>query len=205
MSEKLEATARHGAARPHGGAWARIALGAAALVALAACGSSGPSGSSAVPGSAAAQAHPAGPHPAAGKAAHAAALGAAGKAHKVDADMVAAVGNGRASVPVQVRFALRQRPEVGKPVELDVELTPSAPVDRIITSFHADDGLTLRDGAAAQQTDRPELGVPLSRALTIVARRDGIFYVDANVVADAGPDSSSRTFTIPIIAGAGTP
>ncbi len=117
--------------------------------------------------------------------------------------MVAAVSGDKAGVPVEVRFALRQRPEVGQPVELDVEVTPTAPLGRLVTSFRAGDGLTIQDGGGTSESDRPVPGMPLSRALKIVARRDGIFYVNATVLVDAGADSVARTFTIPVIAGAG--
>jgi len=120
------------------------------------------------------------------------------------ADLVAAIAGDKSPVPVEVRYALRQRPEVGKPVELDVEVTPTGPLGRLVTSFHVEDGLSIENGGAASETDRPAPGVPLSRALTIVAQRDGIFYVSATVLVDAGADSVARTFTIPVIAGAGT-
>ncbi|HEY2590047.1 MAG TPA: hypothetical protein VGI35_00545, partial [Steroidobacteraceae bacterium] len=119
------------------------------------------------------------------------------------ADFVAAVAGDRGAVPVEVRFELRGRPEVGKPVELDIQVTPTAPLGRLVTSFHAEDGLSIEQGGAASETDRPTPGTPLSRALTIVAQHDGIFYVSATVLVDLGADSVARTFTIPVIAGAG--
>lgn len=176
-------------------AWTRatgLALGALAAAALAACGSSG------MPQSAArAPAHTAktGPHHPVKRQAIPGAV--------PSSDLVAAVGSDEASVPVDVRFALRGRPEVGKPVELEVEVTPSGPIGKLVTSFHADDGLAIQSGGAASETVRPEPGVALSRALTIVAKRDGIFYVSATVLVDNGADSVARTYTIPVIAGAG--
>lgn len=119
------------------------------------------------------------------------------------ADLVAAVAGGKEAIPVEVRFALHDRPEVGKPVELDVQVTPTGPLGHFVTSFNAEDGLAIERGGDASETDRPEPGVPVSRALTIVASKDGIFYVTATVLVDSGADSVARTFTIPVIAGAG--
>lgn len=174
------------------------ALGALAVcAALAACGSSLPSGTAASGSSS--LAHLKSIATRRSLAAHAAAkpVGAG------TADFVTAVGGDKTALPVEVRFALRNRPEVGKPVELDVQVTPMGPLARLVTSFHADDGLTIDGGGAASETDRPEPGIPLSRALRIVARRDGLFYVKATVLVDAGADSVARTYTIPVIAGAG--
>jgi hypothetical protein len=122
-------------------------------------------------------------------------------AHR-DTDMVTAVSGGKSEVPVEVKFALRQRPELGQPIGLDVEVIPSAPVDRLITSFHAEDGLTLSDAQTIVH-DRPDPGVPIDHTLTLTARQDGIFYVSATVLADSGTESIAHTFTIPVIAGAG--
>lgn len=128
-------------------------------------------------------------------------------AASIDDDMVAAVtiAKGDELLPVEVKFALRERPEVGKASELDLEMIPSAPLDRLITVFHAEDGLNVSAGAGPAQRDRPEPGVPIPHQLTIVPERDGIFYVTATVLEDAGSESIARTFTIPVIAGAGAP
>lgn len=178
-----------GEGTPHGmrsalAAVLRMALGACALAVLAACGSSKTPESPVT-------------HQ---KAAQAAGRESGSASH---ADLVAAVSSGKEGVPVQVQFELRQRPEVGRPAELDVEITPTAPLGRLLTSFHAEDGLTIQDGGAAKESDRPEPGVPLSQTLTIVPQRDGIFYVSTTVLVDSGAESVARTFTIPVIAGAG--
>lgn len=121
-----------------------------------------------------------------------------------DQDMVIAVSNGTGtSVPVEVRFALRERPEIGQAAELDLEVIPSAPVDRLIATFYAEEGLSVSDGAQPTERDRPEPGVPISHRLMIVPQRDGIFYVNATVLADFNNESVAHTFTIPVIAGEG--
>lgn len=120
--------------------------------------------------------------------------------------MVRAVGNAAdAKVPIEVRFALRDRPEIGKPAKLDLELVPLAPLDRMIASFYAGPGLSVASGAQPAEADRPEPGVPIRHEIEIVAQRDGVFSVSATVLADSSAGSVSRTFTIPVIAGAGAP
>lgn len=161
-----------------------LALGWLMICALSACSLRGH-----------ATAHPGAPAPTAAAAAHAAA--AAGL------DMVTAVSSGKTSLPVDVRFALRQRPELGQAAELDLLVTPTAQIDRLTTSFHAQEGVAIREGAEPSVQDRPEPGVAIPHRLTIVAQQDGIFYVDATVLADWGGESVGHTFTIPVIAGAG--
>ncbi len=123
-----------------------------------------------------------------------------------DRDMVAAVSGGTGNdMPVKVRFALRDRPEIGKSATLDLEVVPSAQLDRLVAVFHAQDGLSVSAGAQPAQSDHPEPGIPIAHELTIVPQRDGIFYLDATVLVDFGNESVARTFTIPVIAGSGAP
>ncbi len=175
--------------------WVTTLSGLALCVALAGCGSHSTPGSAG--GAASSFAHLRGigaRHPPAANAKNK----PSGSAY-----FVAAVAGEKGDVPVEVRFELHERPEIGKPVKLDVQVTPTAPLGRLVTSFHAEDGLDIQQGGAASETDRPVPGTALSRALTIVARHDGIFYVSATVLVDLGADSVARTFTIPVIAGGG--
>jgi len=175
--------------------WGTVVLGLALCIALAACGSHATPGSAGSAASSLVKALGA-RHPPAANAAKKRVLPGS-------ADFVAAVAGDKSAVPVEVQFQLHARPEVGKPVELDVQVTPTAPLVRLVTSFHAEDGLAIEQGGAASEADRPAPGVPVSRALTVIAQHDGIFYVSATVLVDLGADSVARTFTIPVIAGAG--
>lgn len=122
----------------------------------------------------------------------------------VNRDMVRAVGDGSGrDVPVEVRFALRSRPEIGHPAKLDLQLVPTGPLDRLVASYHAEPGLTLAQGGAPTEVPAPKPGVPIDHELKIVAERSGIFYVEATVLANSANGSVARTFTIPIIAGHG--
>ena len=119
-------------------------------------------------------------------------------------DLVRAVGDETGGgVPVDVRFRLLTRPQIGESAKLDLVMVPSAPLDRLVASFNAEPGLSVAEGAAPMQRDQPQAGVPIQHELTIVAQRDGIFYVTATVLADSAAGSVARTFIIPVIAGSG--
>lgn len=125
------------------------------------------------------------------------------KATPGDADMTSAVSTAKGSARVVLKFALRERPEVGKPTQLDLALVPQMALDHIAASFYAEEGLALQDGGGTASVERPEPYAAIQRTLTVVPQRDGIFYVNATVVADSGAESVARTYTIPLIAGAG--
>lgn len=122
----------------------------------------------------------------------------------VNRSMVRAVGDASDDgIPVEVRFALHQRPTVGHPAKLDIEFVPTGAVDKVVASYHAQAGLKFAHGTQPTQADHPKPGVPIDHDLTLVAQRDGIFCVTATVLVNSASGSVARTFTIPIIAGDG--
>jgi len=123
------------------------------------------------------------------------------------ADLVLAVpANKAANVPVQVKFALEGRPDVAQPVTLDLMIEPTGVgVDRVSGTVQVDDGLELIEGAQIPPADKPTKDTPITHQIKLRPKRDGIFMVNAIVNVDSGRESSSGTFVIPIIAGAGLP
>jgi hypothetical protein len=121
-------------------------------------------------------------------------------------DMVNAVSPGKGGPPVQLKFELRGRPQVGQPVDVEVALVPIAPnIDRLQAVFQPGDGLEVVSGAAIAPVEKPPEGVPIRETLTVLPKRDGIFTVTALVSVDSDTTSLVRTFSIPLIAGAGLP
>src|SRR6185503_12040120 len=60
------------------------------------------------------------------------------------ADMVAAVSSTRGGSPVEMRFELAGRPEVGQVTDIEVAVIPHAPLpDSMSVSFQVVDGLEL--------------------------------------------------------------
>jgi hypothetical protein len=121
-------------------------------------------------------------------------------------DMVAAVSASKAGPPVEVKFDLRQRPEVGQPLDVDIALVPvSAAIEHLYARFQTGDGLTLVEGGEVATVEKPAQGVPIRHTVRIIPKRDGIFTLSATVGVDSENDSVSRTFSIPVIAGEGLP
>ena len=119
------------------------------------------------------------------------------------ADMVSAVSSGKAPTAIDLKFALRERPVVGEPVDIDIALIPAQDIERVYATFNATDGLEISKGGRTPQMEHPEIGAPISHTVTIVPQRDGIFFVNATVLADLEANSITHTFSIPVIAGAG--
>jgi hypothetical protein len=119
------------------------------------------------------------------------------------ANMVSAVGSGKSSGDIELKFELRERPVAGQSVDIDLALVPLQDLDRIYAVFQAADGLTLTKGGKTPDIDHPTAGVPITHTVTIVPQRDGVFYVSAVVLADSPNQSVTRSFSIPVIVGPG--
>jgi hypothetical protein len=128
-------------------------------------------------------------------------------ADEVARTMVSAVAaNKPSTVPVQVKFDVRDHPDVGQPVEVDLAIVPmSGSVDRVSGKVEADEGIEVVDGAEIAATDRPAEGTPIRHSVKVLPKREGIFTVRAVVTVDASGQSSTETYAIPLIAAGGTP
>jgi hypothetical protein len=119
------------------------------------------------------------------------------------ANIVSAVGSGKASGDIELKFDLRGRPVAGEPVDIDLAVIPTQDLDRLYAMFQPGEGLELTKGGKLEEISHPPVGVAISHTLTIVPQRDGVFYVSAVVLADSATESVTRSYSIPLIAGAG--
>jgi hypothetical protein len=121
-------------------------------------------------------------------------------------DMVAAVSSAKGGSPVQLKFELRERPEIGQPLDVDVALIPDSPtLQRVYAKFQGGDGLELLDGSDLPAVEKPAQNVPIRHTVRLLPKRSGIFTLNVAVGVDSGTDSVSRAFAIPVIAGEGLP
>jgi hypothetical protein len=121
-------------------------------------------------------------------------------------DMVAAVSAGKAGPPVELKFFLPNRPEVGQVMDIDVAVVPRAPVpDSVWVSFQAVEGIEIVEGSQLDQVGNLVDGVPIRHVVKILPKRDGIFAIGAVASFTSANLDSSRAFSIPVIAGEGLP
>jgi hypothetical protein len=125
----------------------------------------------------------------------------------VSPNMVSAVGGAHTGpAAVQLKFELRERPDVDRPLDIDVVILPaSANLDRLYGKVEVADGLELAEGAQIAPAERPMEGIPIRHSIKVLPKKDGIFTVNAVVSADAAGQSWSQTFSIPVIVGAPLP
>lgn len=119
--------------------------------------------------------------------------------------MVAAVSSNRAQGVVDLRFALAGRPAVGQPVDIRLAITPTQRLEALFVRFLAAEGLEVAKGGETGHLENPPIGTAIDHTVSVVPKSDGIYYLTAVVVSDSETESLTRSYSIPIIAGAGLP
>ena len=113
---------------------------------------------------------------------------------------------GSAPIPLQVKFALRARPDVAQPLDIDLQLVPTASnLDRIFGKVEGDEGLELVGSDELAEATKPVENTPIDRSIKVLPKHNGIYLVTAIVSVDMGGQISTQTFQIPVIAGPGIP
>jgi hypothetical protein len=123
----------------------------------------------------------------------------------VSPNMVAAVANSKeAAATVQVKFELAARPQVGQPLEVALVIIPVVgTLEQVSGKVEGEEGLDVVSGATIAPTDKPAMGTPIHHSFSIIPRRDGVFVLNAVIATQAGGQTQSEAFSIPIIAGSG--
>ncbi|HKE94388.1 MAG TPA: hypothetical protein VKB34_08805 [Povalibacter sp.] len=119
------------------------------------------------------------------------------------AQMPRAVGNGKPGAAVDIKYEFSGRPEVGKPVQLEIALIPSAGVDSLEATFSGMDGFTLT-GDLTTTISNARAGEPYKHSLSVQANRSGVFYVTVSVNTQISGVTLGRTFAVPFLAGTAT-
>ena len=164
---------------------ARLAIGLVALGSLAGC--AGGNGEAGAAGTGA------GPAPTAATPSRAKAT--------VDGMVAAVSATGKPGAPVDLKFDLPTKPELDKPLEVNVALVPrSAELSQLRLVFQSNEAVEVRSGSEAV-LDKPADGVALTHTVTVVPKREGVFYLGAVALVEGPSGSVARSFAIPIIVG----
>ena len=146
--------------------------------------------------------------PAAG--AHSAAKAKAHVAPRVDpaakalAGMVEAVGPSGAQAPIDLRFSIRNRPEVGQDDEIDYAIIPQVPgLETIRLVFGSLGSLQVVSHGPELAGIKPASGVPIFGSVTVRPVKAGLFTLTAAVAVESSTQSVVWPFSIPVIAGEG--
>lgn len=118
--------------------------------------------------------------------------------------MVEAVGPSGSQPPIELRFSIHNRPQVGVDDEVDYAVIPQvAGLETIRLAFHALDGLQVVGEGPSLAAIKPAIGVPLFGSITVRPLKTGLFTLTVAVAIDTANGLVVWPFNIPVIAGDG--
>jgi hypothetical protein len=141
---------------------------------------------------------PASPPAADGKAADAAAAPAESPDDK---RMANAVATGKVAAPVDLKYDVLAKPDVGQPFEIELALLPRLAADALEVEVTGIPGLTVVSGGASR-FEGVTAGERYVAKVLVQADAQGIYY--ANIVAKmiTPAQTEARTFSVPVVVGA---
>jgi len=118
-----------------------------------------------------------------------------------DKRMANAVATGKVAAPVDLKYDVLAKPDVGQPFEIELALLPRLAADALEVEVTGIPGLTVVSGGASR-FEGITAGERYVAKVLVQADAQGIYY--ANVVAKmiTPAQTEVRTFSVPVVVGA---
>jgi hypothetical protein len=120
------------------------------------------------------------------------------------ARMASAVGGGKPGAAVNIKYDFQAKPTVGKPVDVELALIPNVGVNSMDIVIGGMEGITLTGATNATFSD-VQAGQPYKHQISVMANREGVFYLTIATTTVIGSTSMGRTFSIPFVVGTPAP
>jgi hypothetical protein len=124
---------------------------------------------------------------------------------KLPPQMVAAVSAGRSASIIDVHFALKMAPAVGKPLIIDIAVVPHEAFDSVGVMFEAPEALAMGAGSRIAPREDVKAESILEHQLQVQPSEEGVFLITAAVETHSEEGNVIRIFHIPVIVNAVTP
>jgi hypothetical protein len=111
-----------------------------------------------------------------------------------------AVVSGKTSAPVDLKYDLAVKPDVGLPFEIELDFLPRLPADALDVEVSGMPGLTLV-GSGAVRFDNVEAGATYTQKVLVQADATGTFYVSVIAKMITKVQTEVRTFSVPVVVG----
>jgi hypothetical protein len=120
-------------------------------------------------------------------------------AAELTAGMVDAASQGKAQVPVTLKFDLRQRPLLGQALDINIAVLPQINASAADLQIAGGDGLTV--GLPTHQIDLPdvEAGQVYRQSVKVTPTAEGVLLLNLTILLKHDEITESRVFSIPII------
>jgi hypothetical protein len=113
--------------------------------------------------------------------------------------MVEAVGVGKSSVPVTLKFDLPTRPEVGQPLEIVLGLLPQEAATAASVKVSGTEGLQPAPGNEVVEVGAVDPAEAYRVTVTVTPTAEGVQLLAVEVSLRHDDVTDTRSFTLPII------
>jgi hypothetical protein len=120
---------------------------------------------------------------------------------ELTAGMVEAVAQGRAQVPINLKFDLLQRPVQGQPLEIAVALLPQTAAESATVAVTGSDGLKVAAGEEQFSFPAIEAAQVYRHSIKVTPSGEGFYVLTLSVSLQHSQATDSRVFSVPILVG----
>jgi hypothetical protein len=121
-------------------------------------------------------------------------------AEQLTAGMVQAASQGKSPVDVDLKFELVQRPTLGQPLEINLDLIPQLVAGPVVIQITGADGLDLAADSRQFEIPSVESGEVYRHTLTMTPSSEGLLILTVTVAVKHDDATDLRVFSIPVIA-----
>jgi hypothetical protein len=114
--------------------------------------------------------------------------------------LASAVVTGKTSAPVNLKYDLAAKPDVGQPFEIELDFLPRLPADTLDVEVTGMPGLTLV-GSGAVKFDKVQAGGTYIQKVLVQADAIGTYYVSVIAKMITPTQTEVRTFSVPVVVG----
>jgi hypothetical protein len=111
-----------------------------------------------------------------------------------------AVENGKSSAPVELKYDVPAKPEVGQPFEVELAFVPRIQADTIEVEVTGMQDLVI-DGDGRIRFDAVEAGEAYKAKLQVRADAPGLYYLGVSARVITPVQTEARAFSVPLVVG----
>ncbi len=117
------------------------------------------------------------------------------------AGMTLAVGIGKATLPLQLKFELANRPKAGQALGINLALLPQIPADSATIQVNPSDGVEVPKAMGEIAVPALDEGGVYRESLIVTPTKDGILLVGVNLTIKHDDIEETKGYSVPIIVG----
>jgi hypothetical protein len=112
--------------------------------------------------------------------------------------MVGAVGLGKSTLPVLVKFELKSRPKANEALPIDIAVTPQIAADSLVVQVMPSDGLNTSAVGPDLAVGPVDAGGVYRQSFSVTPGQTGILLLGLNVSLKHDEITESRVFSVPV-------